>query len=112
MDDIEKRLKESSDNCVKHYEAWRKDQKDRKSREDLMEAVHELRKVAARLEIEMAISERDEMASRPIPIPPHRSSRKRPQGDDQNDGNGNSVPKKSGGKPRSKKTGTLKVDKE
>ena len=76
MDEIEKRLSETSEACVKSYAAWRKDPKEGSNREVLMEAVHELRKVAARLEIEIAISERDEMAAKPIPIPPHRSSRR------------------------------------
>ena len=78
MDEIEKRLRDAADNCIKFYDLWRKNQKDGKAREEMMESVHELRKIAARLEIEMAISERDEMAAKPIPIPPHRSSRKRP----------------------------------
>ena len=76
MDEIEKRLSDASEACIKSYTAWRKDPKEGKNREDLMEAVHELRKVGARLEIEIAISERDEMAAKPIPIPPHRSSRR------------------------------------
>lgn len=76
MDEIEKRLRDATDACITTYDAWRKNAKDGTVRENLMEAVHELRKVAARLEIEMAISERDEMAARPIPIPPHRSSRR------------------------------------
>jgi hypothetical protein len=91
MDEMETRLRAAADNCIKFYAAWRTSQKDGKAREEMMEAVHELRKVAARLEIEMAISERDEMSSRPIAIPPHRASRKRPGQDDDNgnDGNGN-----------------------
>lgn len=76
MDEIEKRLREATDACITSYDGWRKAPKDGEVREKLMEAVHELRKVAARLEIEIAISERDEMAARPIPIPPHRSSRR------------------------------------
>lgn len=76
MDEIEKRLSETAEACVKSYATWRKDPKEGTNREVLMEAVHELRKVAARLEIEIAISERDEMAAKPIPIPPHRSSRR------------------------------------
>ena len=76
MDEIDKRLRESADACVKSYEAWRKDEKNSKSREELLEAVHELRKVSSRLEIEIAISERQDMADKPIPIPPHRSSKR------------------------------------
>jgi hypothetical protein len=77
MDEIEKRLREGSENCYNCYEAWKKAQKDSKAREALQEAIHELRKIASRLEIELAISERDEMAQRPIPIPPHRDAQRR-----------------------------------
>ena len=85
MDDIDRRLKEASENCIKCYEGWSKNQKDSSIREAMMEAIHELRKVAARLEIEMAISERNEMTSKPIPIPAHRSTnRKGNAGSDDN----------------------------
>lgn len=95
MDEIEQRLREAADNCIKHYGAWRKDKKVGVDRDSLMEAIHELRKVAARLEIDVAISERTEMGSRPLPIPPHRSSSRRAQsgpaddygGDDDSFGN-------------------------
>lgn len=76
MDEIEQRLKETTDACIKSYEAWRGDQKNEDAREDMAEAIHELRKVASRLEIEIAVSEREQMSNRPIAIPPHRSSRK------------------------------------
>ena len=76
MDEIEKRLRETADNCIKAYEVWGKSKKNAEARERLQEAVHELRKVAARLEIEVAVSERDEMTQRHIPIPPHRASRR------------------------------------
>lgn len=79
MDEVEQRLKEATDNCLACHAEWNKNRKDSKVREHLMEAVHELRKVAARLEIEIAISERDEMASKPIPIPPHRSNKRKAQ---------------------------------
>jgi hypothetical protein len=82
MDEIEKRLREGSENCYNCYEAWKKAQKDSKAREALQEAIHELRKIASRLEIELAISERDEMAQRPIPIPPHRDAQRRGQSQD------------------------------
>ncbi|MCB9988780.1 MAG: hypothetical protein H6868_05510 [Rhodospirillales bacterium] len=108
MDEIETRLKEAADNCIKSYEGWVKDPKNSSTREGLQESVHELRKVAARLEIEIAVSERNEMASKPLPIPPHRSSQKRgPQDDfgpddnignsDSHNGNGGNG---GGGKPR------------
>ena len=84
MEDIEKRLRESTDACIKSFENWVKKNKDVESREALMETMHEVRKIISRVEIEIAISERDRMGARPIPIPPHRSSRKR-EGGDEND---------------------------
>lgn len=107
MDDIEQRLREAADNCIKHYGAWQKDKKLGADRDALMEAIHELRKVAARLEIDIAVSERSEMASRPLPIPPHRSSSRRAQSGPADDyGNdddsfGNQQPDESGQQPRS-----------
>ena len=90
MDEIEKRLRETSDNCFTAYEVWRKDMKDATARTTLQEAIHEVRKVASRLEIELAVSERDEMRQKPIPIPPHRDAHRRnSQNDDDGDGNGN-----------------------
>jgi hypothetical protein len=77
MDEIEKRLRESTDACIKSFENWVKASKSLESREALMEAMHEVRKVISRVEIEIAISERDRLGSRPIPIPPHRSQKKR-----------------------------------
>lgn len=90
MDEIEKRLRETSENCFNCYEAWQKNKKDPAAREGLLEAIHEIRKVASRLEIELAVSERDEMALRPIPIPPHRDATRRTQQEhDEDNGNGN-----------------------
>lgn len=94
MDEIEQRLRASTDACIKSYESWRAQQKDGAARASLLEAVHELRKVASRLEIEMAVSERNEMAGKPLPIPPHRSSRRpRPNGEgaDEADDNAGNV---------------------
>ena len=98
-DDISKRLKETASQCGEALDAWLKDKKDNKTRSALQEAVHELRKVSSRLEIELAISERDEMTQKPIPIPSHRDSHKRVG--DKNDNRGNRAPKEGGGKPRS-----------
>jgi hypothetical protein len=47
--------------------------RDPKAQEALQVAIHELRKVASRLEIDVAVSERDQMAARHIPIPSHRA---------------------------------------
>lgn len=91
MDEIESRLRETAETCFKSYEAWRKNEKDSTVREALLDAVHELRKVASRVEIELAVSERNEMAQRPIPIPPHRDARGRHQSvPDSDDDFGNS----------------------
>lgn len=79
MDEIEQRLRDSADRCFKCYKAWRRNEKDTGAREALQDAVHELRKVASRVEIELAVSERKEMAQRPIAIPPHRDARGRHQ---------------------------------
>lgn len=86
MEEIDKRLSETSTACLTAYEAWNKDKKDGKAREALQESVHELRKVASRLEIEVAVSERDEMTQKPIPIPPHRDSHSKGR-DNDNRGN-------------------------
>ncbi len=109
-DEIKERLKETADNCVKSYEAWNKDKKDKGARSALQDAVHEIRKVASRLEIELATSERDQMTSNPIPVPPHRDARGRhqkpdngPEGEEKGDNKGNMSEKVSQGmKPRRK----------
>ena len=85
MDDVKTRLKEITDQCITSYDAWQKKTSDDPLRETLQEHIHELRKVASRLEIEIAMSERDRMASKRIPIPPHRSSKR--GGNDHNNSN-------------------------
>ena len=85
MEDIEQRLRESTDACIKSFENWLKQNKNAEARESLMETMHDVRKVLARVEIEIAISERDRNGSRPIPIPPHRSQRKRNEGGEEGD---------------------------
>ncbi|PZQ46065.1 MAG: hypothetical protein DI551_05880 [Micavibrio aeruginosavorus] len=103
MEEIEKRLRESTDACIKNFEVWIKNGKSLESRETLMETMHEVRKVLARVEIEIAISERDRMGARPIPIPPHRSQRKRNEegdaidGDDFDDSGEGQPPQQAGG---------------
>lgn len=103
MEDIEKRLKDATDACLKAHGEWKDNQKDSSKREGLMEAVHEIRKVAARLEIMIAISERDQMASKPIPIPAHKSQQKRTKKSDDakvdaaNDGNSDKKRPSGGG---------------
>lgn len=76
MSEIKTRLKESTEACLKCYEAWDADKKSSEARENLQESIHDLRKVGSRLEIEIAISERDNMSDKPLPIPSHRSTSK------------------------------------
>ncbi len=91
MDEIKQRLKDASDACIATYEAWRGKSSEAGAREALQEAVHELRKVAARLEIELAVSDRKSQGNEPIPIPSHRASRRQGgpdiDGDDDNRAN-------------------------
>lgn len=91
MSEIKARLVTASEGCVNAYEKWSGDHKSSGSREALQEAIHELRKVASRLEIELAISERDQMAQKPIAIPPHRASRGKGNGDGADESLGNSA---------------------
>lgn len=74
-DTIESRLKETSQTCLDAYLAWDKNKKDSKSYEMLHNAVHELRKVASRLEIELAASERDSVSEKIIQPPRHKTSK-------------------------------------
>jgi hypothetical protein len=92
MDEIETRLKDTSEKCVEAYCAWKEKKNDAELRGGLQEAVHELRKVSARLEIEIATSERDQMAQKPIPVPPHRSARRKGAPNKNDDSNGNQEP--------------------
>lgn len=85
MEEIGKRLRESTDAFISNFENWVKQGKNLESRETLMEAMHEVRKVVSRVEIEIAISERDRLGSRPLPIPPHRSSSKGRNAEEGND---------------------------
>jgi hypothetical protein len=100
MDEIEKRLRDTADECIRRYEVWAKNRHDGQTRENMQEAIHELRKVASRLEVELAISEREELAMRPIPIPPHRAARDRAQQTPpQDDDAGNRAPPAPSGAP-------------
>ncbi len=87
-DEIKQRLQDSTEKCVKSYEAWCKDKKNAEARETLQEAVHEVRKVASRLEIELVTSDRDNAPQKPMPAPSHRNAKGRHQnGDEAADGN-------------------------
>ncbi len=79
MDEIQTRLSETSKTCLEAYGNWVEDKKDSNVKEALQSAIHELRKVSSRLEIELAVSERDHSTSKPLPIPAHRSTNKAPQ---------------------------------
>ena len=81
MDEIETRLRDTAENCQKAYGVWSKSKRDVAAREAMAEAIHELRKVGVRLEIELGASERAEMTQRPIPVPPHRSAQRRTHDD-------------------------------
>lgn len=86
-DEIKERLESSTQQCVKTYEAWRKDEKSESAREALQDAVHEVRKVAARLEIELVTSKRDNTERKPLVAPSHRSSKGPQQPRESADGN-------------------------
>lgn len=73
MSELKQRLQETSSTCMTAYEAWHVDTKSDASRETLLDAVHELRKVASRLEIEIALSDRKNTNAKRIPIPEHKS---------------------------------------
>lgn len=74
--DIQTRLKQTSQDCLDAHSVWEKDKKDQKLQEGLHASIHELRKVSSRLEIELAVSEREKITSKPLPIPSHRSTAK------------------------------------
>lgn len=75
---VKERLEETVKHCVLRYEGWKSDAKNVEARQSLEEAVHELRKVTSRIEIELAISDRNNSSLKPMPIPPHRSSKPKP----------------------------------
>lgn len=77
VDAVEGRLRETARGCLAAYRGWRQ-QPSESSIQALSDAVHELRKALARIEIDMSASRREEQAIRPIPIPAHRAAR-RPQ---------------------------------
>ncbi|NCO02832.1 MAG: hypothetical protein GW903_01410 [Alphaproteobacteria bacterium] len=70
------RIQEKGAACISAYEAWDSEKKSADKRENLQETLHELRKAIARVEIEIATSERDASSSKKLPIPPHRSQGK------------------------------------
>ncbi|WP_211104870.1 hypothetical protein [Azospirillum formosense] len=77
VDAVEARLRDTARGCLNAYRGWRQ-QPGEASIQTLSEAVHELRKALARIEIDMSASRREEQALRPIPIPAHRTARRTP----------------------------------
>ncbi|WP_448206222.1 hypothetical protein [Azospirillum sp. sgz302134] len=77
VDAVEARLRDTARGCLTAYRGWRQ-QPGEASIQALSEAVHELRKALARIEIDMSASRREEQALRPIPIPAHRTARRTP----------------------------------
>lgn len=75
VDAIEGRLRDTARSCLVAYRGWRT-QPGEQTIQTLSEALHDLRKALARIEIDMSASRRDEQAQRPIPIPAHRASRR------------------------------------
>jgi len=74
VDATEARLRETARGCLSAYRSWRQAPGEG-SIQALNEAVHDLRKTLARIEIDISASRRDEQAQRPIPIPAHRAAR-------------------------------------
>lgn len=72
---VEDRLREHSQALLTAYLAW-KEAPGEESAQTLRDGVHEVRKVMARIEIEMSANRREEGAMRPIPIPAHRAARR------------------------------------
>lgn len=75
VDAVEARLRETARGCLSAYRSWRQSPGET-SIQGLSDAVHELRKALARVEIDMSAGRRDEQAIRPIPIPAHRAARR------------------------------------
>lgn len=71
------RLQETAAKCLSSLDAWNSNLKDTDARESLLEAVHELRKVTSRLEIDIAMNDRKAVNAKPIPIPEHKSKLER-----------------------------------
>ncbi len=71
------RLQETAAKCLSSLDAWNGDLKNTEARETLLEAVHELRKVTSRLEIDIAMNDRKAVNAKPIPIPEHKSKMER-----------------------------------
>ena len=75
VDAVEGRLRDTARSCLVAYRGW-KSAPGENSIQTLHDAVHELRKALARIEIDMSASRRYEQVNRPIPIPAHRAARR------------------------------------
>lgn len=76
------RLKDLSEHTIATFQAWDKNRAAEDLTEAAQEAVHELRKVAARLEMSLIAAERAGFSQTPIPIPGHRANPRRDQFDE------------------------------
>lgn len=103
MDDLATRLKTTSEECLKAYEAWIADNKKGANSSVLEDAVHELRKVSARLEIELSVSERDENG-KALPLPTHRSQGHQGKGNNDKRQHNNNAKKPQNTRRPAKKT--------
>jgi len=75
VDAVEGRLRETARATLAAYRTWRQHSGEQ-SIQQLNDAIHELRKALARIEIDISATRRDEQAARPIPIPWHRAARR------------------------------------
>jgi len=75
-DTIDKRLQDTVSACITAYNKWNGAKMDSAIRAELQDTIHEIRKAIARLEIDIALSEREELSHNPIPVPAHRSNRR------------------------------------
>ena len=70
---VEQRLQESAAACLSSLSEWKKNLKDDDAKQALLGAVHDLRKVRARLEVDVAMNDRTNTNAKHIPIPEHKS---------------------------------------
>ncbi|WP_049974542.1 hypothetical protein [Azospirillum sp. B4] len=70
----DQRMTVAAQRSAEAYTAWKANPE--AGMQGLTDALHELRKVIARMEIEMSASRKEEHAARPIPIPYHRAQRR------------------------------------
>jgi hypothetical protein len=70
----DQRMTVAAQRSAEAYAAWKANPEG--GMQGLTDALHELRKVIARMEIEMSASRKEEHAARPIPIPYHRAQRR------------------------------------